>query len=485
MGNNKNNRKPGLKAALIPFVVLFTLIGLLVNTGGTDYVQDWSWGVLLLCAAVALIVSLAFYRRPREEYRRGLKLCSGQILPAVPILALIATVTVSWMASGVVPTLIVYGLELINPRVFPLLTCLVCACVSVLSGSSWTTIATIGLAFIGIGEAMGYYTPLVAGAIISGAYFGDKVSPLSDTTVLAASTCGVDLFAHIRNMMRTSIPALVIALSVFGAVGFIATPDSAEENAQTLITGLEKLYNITPWTLVIPLMTIVLLSLRISTRITLILSTLAGCFGIMIFQNGLSVAGGFFNEFFAILKALCIGTSTVTSDEILLNLTSTGGIKGMMPTILLVLSGMFFGGIMLGSGMISAITDTFLKHLHSRCGIISSTVGTGIFLNCATSDQYLSIILNANVYSELYQKKGFGAKTLSRTIEDSTSVTSVLIPWNSCGLTQSTVLGVSTLAYMPFCVFNIMSPLMSILAAWIDERKVRSKQRSAKESAGG
>ena len=234
MEDNKDNRRPGLKISLIPFVFLFGMIGLLVNAGGAGYVQDWSWGVLLLCAVVALSISLMFYRRPGNEYKQGLKLCSVQIMPALPILALIATVSVSWMASGVVPTLIVYGLELINPSIFPLVACLVCACVSVLSGSSWTTIATIGVAFIGIGEAMGYYPPLVAGAIISGAYFGDKVSPLSDTTVLASSSCGVDLFTHIRNMMRTSIPALLIALAVFGGVGLFATPAAAEENAQIL-----------------------------------------------------------------------------------------------------------------------------------------------------------------------------------------------------------------------------------------------------------
>lgn len=461
---------PGLKAALIPFVVLFTMIGLLINAGGTDYVQDWSWTVLLVCAAVALGVSMLFYRRSGIEYRQGLKLCSSQILPAVPILVLIGTVSVSWMASGVVPTLIVYGLELINPSIFPFVACVVCACVSVLSGSSWTTIATIGLAFIGIGEAMGYYPPLIAGAIISGAYFGDKVSPLSDTTVLAASTCGVDLFGHIRNMMRTSLPALGIALAVFGAVGLFATPGAAEENAQSLIGGLEGIYNISAWTLTIPLLTIVLLALRVSTRNTLILSTVAGCVGVFVFQ------GGNLEQVPEVLKALCMGSSAGVDDEILENLTSTGGVKGMMPTILLVLAGMFFGGVMLGSGMISAITGTFLKHLHSRSGIVSATVGTGIFLNCATSDQYLSIILNANVYSDLYGRKGMEPKVLSRTVEDSTSVTSVLIPWNSCGLTQSTVLGVATLSYLPFCVFNIMSPIMSIAAAWLVERKRRGVQ---------
>lgn len=477
---NNKNKTPGVKVALIPFAVLFMMIGLLVNMGGTGFVQDWSWGVLLLCAFVALTVSLVFYRQPGAEYRRGLKLCSAQILPAVPILALIATVTVSWMASGVVPTLIVYGLELINPSIFPLVACVVCACVSVLSGSSWTTIATIGVAFIGIGEAMGYYPPLVAGAIISGAYFGDKVSPLSDTTVLASSSCGVDLFTHIRNMMNTSLPALGIALAVFGAVGLFATPAAAEENAQTLIAGLESMYRISAWTLLIPLLTLVILAFKVSTRNTLILSTLAGCVGVFVFQGGGSASGAI-DQLLETGKALCVGTSASVDDEILQSLTSTGGIKGMLPTILLVLSGMFFGGIMLGAGMISAITGVFLKHLHSRCGIVSATVGTGVFLNCATSDQYLSIILNANVYSDLYGRKGMAPKVLSRTVEDSTSVTSVLVPWNSCGLTQSTVLGVATLAYLPFCVFNLMSPLMSIAAAWITERRNRKRMVLADE----
>jgi NhaC family Na+:H+ antiporter len=325
---------------------------------------------------------------------------------------------------------------------------------------------------MGIGSVWGYNPAWIAGAIISGAYFGDKVSPLSDTTVLASSSCGVELFTHIRYLMWTSIPAMALALIVFGAVGLF-TPLTSLTHSTEMIDVLHHVFNITPWTLIVPGMTIVLIVMRCNTLVTLGVSTLMGIVGMIVFQpdvvaliaggGDLSVMDYVVNTF----KVLCTETSIATGDELLDSLVSTGGIEGMMPTIYLILSAMVFGGVLMGSGMLGVITHAVTHHIKSSRSTVITTVGTGLMLNACTGDQYLSIILNGNLYRNLYHRNGLEPRLLSRSIEDSTSVTSVLIPWNSCGLTQSAVLGVATLHYLPYCVFNIASPLISIATAWV------------------
>ncbi|MDE7396518.1 MAG: sodium:proton antiporter, partial [Muribaculum sp.] len=432
-------------------------------------IPNQSQPFLLIAGLLALII--ASYRGVKVK-RPMLEVSRKQIVQAFPvvmILVLIGTVSAAWMYSGVVPTLICYGMETLKPATFLLTTCAVCAFVSVLSGSSWTTIATIGVAFMGIGIMWGFNMAMTAGAIISGAYFGDKISPMSDTTVLASSACGVDLFEHIRNMLVTTIPVMSIALIAYGIIGYM-TDYRPIESSNEVLASLHATFNISPWTLMIPLATILVLICRINTVWTLVISTLLGVGGIFLFQPNVAahlVAESYNSYVLAVAGLLCGETSINVGNDLLSNLITTGGIAGMWTTIRLVICAMFFGTCMMASGMLNVITGVLTNRLARRQSIVSSTVLTGILLNSFTGDQYLSIILNGSVYRDLYQRNGYPPYILSRTVEDSTSVTSVLIPWNSCGITQSTVLGVGTLSYMPFCFFNIASPIITIIVAWI------------------
>lgn len=384
-------------------------------------------------------------------------------MPAVPMLLCIAMVSTTWMLSGVVPVLIDAGLRLLSPGLFLVISCVVCAGISVLTGSSWSTIATIGVALMGIGSVMGFHPGWVAGAIISGAYFGDKVSPLSDTTVVASSACGVDLFKHIRYLMLTSAPAMGTALVVFAIAGFVISPD-ADANAAAVRSLLSTHFELTPWVLVIPAITFTLIAFRVPTIAVLATSAALGFAGIVFFQPQMWQMLG--ADFSGATGMLWSETVFATGNEVFDDLVSTSGILGMLPTIGLVLSAMFFGTAMIGTGMLAVITDAVTGRLRSRFSLVGSTVAGGLFLNSCTADQYLSIIIGGNMFRNAYRRQGLEARLLSRTLEDSVSVTSVLIPWNSCGVTQSAVLGVSTVVYLPFCVFNYLSPLMSLLMAF-------------------
>ncbi len=454
---------PTLGVSLAPLAVLLLSLPGIIIARGTDAVSVAGPWTLLFCAFLAVTLAAVCRTATRRGLMLGLRRSAGQILPAIPILVCIAMIATTWMISGIVPTLISYGLQILSPRLFLLLACAVSAAISVLTGSSWTTIATIGVAFMGIGEVMGYSSPWIAGAIISGAYFGDKVSPLSDTTVVASSAAGVDLFRHIRYMMVTTIPAFVIALTVFLCVGLFGTP-SAPAGSSAMVKALESSFNITPWVLLIPLMTITLILLRVKSLLVLLTAALLGFAGIFIFQPDMA---------FSPLRAagaLWTGFSLNTGNASLDDLVATGGITGMASTIFLVTSAMIFGAAMIGTGMLGRITEAFTSSLRKRTSIVSATVGSGLAMNCLTADQYLSLIITGNMYRTLYRRFGLEARLLSRSMEDSVSVTSVLIPWNSCGLTQSTVLGVSTLAYFPCCIFNILSPVMTLVIAYIGYR---------------
>ena len=475
--------------AAVPLLFLLVVLVTVVATMGADAVQTYSPAILLSASAVCLAVSLVFTRMNARLLWLGIVKSSRQILPAIPILVFIGSVAATWMYSGVVPTMIAYGLELLSPSVFLAMTCLVCAIVSVVSGSSWTTIATIGVAFIGIGNVLGYDEAWTAGAIISGAYFGDKVSPLSDTTVLASSTCGVDLFRHIRFLMLTSMPALIVALVVFTIVGFgySVTGDARIGEMSKL---LDENFNITGWTMIIPAMTVMFLIMRLGTATTLALSSLTGLIGIFMFQPQVVdalVGWDIYNIHDLIdfsFGIVVTETSLHTGHEAFDSLSTTGGVLGMVPTIVLVLSAMIFGGVMMGSGMIGTLTRSFIRRLRNARSLVGATVCSGLFLNGVTADQYLSLILGGNLYRKAYANAGLRPEVLSRSLEDSISVTSVLIPWNSCGVTQSTVLGVATLAYLPCCVFNYISPLMSIAMSWIGW-KMKQRRVPALETETG
>lgn len=461
---------PSLFASCIPLVFLLVTLVTVIAVKGADAVSDIGPAILLIAAAISITLSAMGGVVSRRGLIFGAFRSGQQILPAVPILVCIAMVATTWMLSGVVPTLIYYGLDILSPRLFLVITCAVCSVISVMTGSSWTTIATIGVAFMGIGEVMGYSDAWIAGAIISGAYFGDKVSPLSDTTVVASSTAGVELFDHIRYLMYTTIPAMTIALAVFLFVGLF-THSGAPADSAPMLNALNQSFAITPWVLIIPLITLAMIALRIPTLIVLLSASLLGAIGIFIFQPELGMKTG------DVLTSLWGGSALATGNEALDSLVGTGGILGMLPTISLVLSAMIFGAVMIGTGMLGRITDTLTSRLRRRTSIVSATVGSGLAMNCCTADQYLSLIITGNMYRSVYRKFGLETRLLSRAMEDSISVTSVLIPWNSCGVTQSTVLGVSTLVYFPCCIFNILTPIMSILIARLGFKIPQPQQR--------
>lgn len=470
-----------LRAALIPVALLLATVVTALLTKGSDYVAAHSYLMLLAAAASALIVGRLKGNCTWSHLLGGLRTSSRQTLPAVPILMLIGTVAATWMLSGVVPMLIETGLKYINPSIFLLTTCCVCAFISILTGSSWTTIATIGVAFMGIGTLLGFSPGWIAGAIISGAYFGDKISPLSDTTVLAASSSEVNLFTHIRYMMITTVPSMMIALGVFALAGSLI-PLNPTTLHTSMTEALEANFNLSPVICVIPLITVTLIILRVNTLITLGVSTLLGLAGIFIFQPQIVAALGSTDPAGMIhtaMRILLTDTSLITGNEALDTLVATGGVKGMLPTILLILSAMLFGAAMLGTGLLSRITEAFTSLITNRVKAVGATAASGLFLNSATADQYLSIIVGANMYRSLYRRLGLEGRLLSRTLEDSVSVTSVLIPWNSCGVTQASVLGVATLTYLPYCVFNWISPLMSVVIAMTGFRIVERVRESA------
>lgn len=467
---------PSLGWSLVPITaLLLTIVGVII-VKDADAAQAIGPYILLGAALLTVVIAISMYRCPLTRLWMGLRKSASQILPAIPILVFIATVSATWMMSGVVPALIDYGLQLLSPQLFLFLACAICSAISVISGSSWTTIATIGVALMGIGQVLGFSDGWIAGAIISGAYFGDKMSPLSDTTVLASSSCGVDLFAHIRYMFVTTIPSMTIALIVYFIVGQL-TPTAALSHSIEITEHLHASFNITPWVLLIPLITCVLILLRLKTVFTLALSTLLGLAGMFVFQPQVVTALGggssLSSDISVAMGVLFTETSIDTGSDMLNSLVSTGGVEGMLSTIYLVLCSMIFGGMMIGSGMIATITRSFTRRLHSIGSIVGATVGSGLFFNACTADQYLSLILGGNVYKNIYKRNGLNPRLLSRSLEDSISVTSVLIPWNSCGVTQSTVLGVATIVYLPYCLFNWLSPLMTLLVAWLCNRYFR------------
>ena len=454
--------------AIVPVAVLIVFLSVVIALFGSDSLSGGSQIALLMGMAVCVCISMGFYRVPWSRFETQIKKTLGEVSITLLILLCVGMLSGSWMISGIVPTLIYYGVQVMSPQFFLISTCIICALVSLLSGSSWTTIATIGVALLGIGHALGISEAWTAGAIISGAYFGDKMSPLSDTTILASSATGTDLFTHIRYMMLTTMPTFLITITIFFIAGLSFGADG-EVQVSHYTEGLERTFHISLWTLLVPLFTGILIARRVPSLIVLFLSSLmAGVVALILQPHILTQIGD------GVVRGLAItyygATSVDTGNASLNELVSTGGMAGMLNTIWLILCAMCFGAAMVASGMIESLTQVIVRSVRSRASLVSSTVGTGLFLNIATGDQFISIVLNADIFKQAYREQGYESRLLSRTCEDSATVTSVLIPWNTCGMTQSTVLGVPTLTYLPYCFFNLISPLMSILIAIIGWR---------------
>ena len=463
-------RLPSPWVSLIPLAVLTGLLYVVIRCFGGDAINGGSQIALLSATSVCVMLAIGLYRCRWSVLEESIIDNIRASASAILILLLIGAIAGTWMISGVVPTLIYYGLQILHPSFFLVASCLICAVVSLMTGSSWTTIATIGVALMGIGEAMGFPEGWVAGAIISGAYFGDKISLLSDTTVLASSTVGVPIFTHIRYMLYTTVPSMLVALGVFTVAGLMLR-HGADSQTMLYAETLRTTFRITPWLLLVPLATGLLIARKLPAIVTLFLAVVFACVAMLAAQPELvaRVAGvdalDFLSGFRGVLMS-CFGpTSLETGTPQLDELVATRGMAGMLNTVWLIICAMCFGGVMTGSGMLRSLTAIFLRFVRRAFSAVASTVGAGIFFNLCTADQYISIILSGRLFRDLYAQRGLEERLLSRSVEDSATVCSVLIPWNSCGMTQATVLGVSTFTYMPYCIFNIVSPLMSLLVA--------------------
>ena len=481
------NRAPHWAVSLIPFLVLAATLFLVILGFGADALAGGSQVALIFAAGFTVVLAMLLYKIPWKVFEESILDNITSVGTSIVILLPIGAVSGSWMVSGVVPTMIYYGMKVIIPEIFLFATCIISAVIAVMTGSSWTTIATIGVALVGIGTAQGYEPGWIAGAIISGAYFGDKVSPLSDTTVLASSSAGTRLFTHIRFMMVTTVPSFVITLIIFLVVSLLHS-NSGEEHAADFARDLVNTYNITPWLFLVPILTAVLIMKKVSAIATLFIAAVVAGVAALFFQPHIlsaialesavdqSASLDFISGFKGLFISYYGGTAIETGNEALNSLVATRGMTGMLNTVFLIIAASCFGGVLVGSGMLQSLTDALVKFVKRRVTMVASTVGTGIFANMITGDQYLSIILTSSLYKKLYQERGYDPKLLSRSVEDSATVVSVLIPWNSCGMTQATVLKVATLEYLPYCFFNILSPLMSIFIAAIGFKIVRKSK---------
>jgi NhaC family Na+:H+ antiporter len=454
----------------VPVAVLVGLLFFTVRIFGSNALEGASQIVLLIATAVCVLIAMTRCGVKWDAIESAVVRNIAGVTTALIILLLIGALSGSWMIGGIIPTLIYYGVKVIHPDYFLVSTCLICALVSVMTGSSWTTVATIGIALSGIGLAQGFSPGWIGGAIISGAYFGDKLSPLSDTTVLASAVAETPLFVHIRYMLITTVPSITLALAVYLVAGFSHHTASSEGIAVFRDT-LGHVFHISPWLLIVPAVMFFLIVIKAPSLVTLFVSFfLAGIFALIFQPHLLSEIGGEgLSGLPAQLKGLMMtiyGSTHVETGHAALNdLVATRGMGGMMNTIWLIICAMCFGGAMKASGMIGSIVGVFLRFMKNTGGVVASTVFSAICFNLITGDQYLSIILTGDIYKDIYRQKGYESRLLSRSTEDSATVTSPLIPWNTCGMTQATVLGIPTLTYLPFCFFNLISPLMSIAVA--------------------
>ena len=460
--------------ALLPIIVLVVLLAYNVFLFGDNSLGGANQLALLFAAATAAIVGIKFGSKWRNILD-GIKKSISSTTPSLIILLLIGALAGTWLLSGIVPAMIYYGLQILSPEIFLFATAIIAAIVSLSTGSSWSTIATIGIALLGIGQALGMPTGLIGGAIISGAYFGDKMSPLSDTTNLAPAMAGTDLFTHIKYMMYTTIPSFAITLIIFLVIGF-NFESSGTQDVNRLLSAISNSFKITGWLFLVPILVIVLIIKKTPPIPALLVGTLLGGIFAIIFQPEVvmsitnSESLNISSAYTAIINAMGSDIAITSDNKMINNLLSTSGMAGMLNTIWLIICAMIFGGAMEATGLFRRVAAPIIKYADSTGSLIATTAGTCIFFNITASDQYLAIVVPGRMFSNTYKEKGLAPENLSRTLEDSGTVTSVLIPWNTCGATQSAVLGVATLTYLPFCFFNLISPIMTIAYGYLNIR---------------
>ena len=475
------NRALNIWEALIPIFALVGMLAYNVLVFGDDALSGSNQFILLLGAAVAALVGFfnkTSFETMMEEVAQNIKSTAGAIL----ILLMVGALAGTWLVSGIIPTMIYYGLQILNPSIFLAACVVICAIISVATGSSWTTSATVGIALIGIANALGISLGMTAGAILSGAYFGDKLSPLSDTTNLAPAMAGTDLFTHIQYMLFTTVPTVSITLIVFIIIGLnIETSGTADTSA--ILASIDDAFTISPWLFVVPAIVIFMIIKKTPPLIALLIGTILGGIAALIFQPEIIAGLGgsesltFESGYKGIMNAITVDTAIETTNENLNDLFAASGMAGMLGTIWLILCAMTFGGVMDAIGALSRISAFMLNLFESTFGLFASTVATCIGLNATASDQYLAIVVPGKMYAKAYKDKGLAPENLSRTLEDSGTVTSVLVPYNTCGAYQSGVLGVSVADYFVYAIFNWLSPFMTLIFA-----AFRIKIRSLKEA---
>lgn len=478
-------REPTLLESIIPVLFLIVLLSFNVYIFGDDSLLGSNQIVLIISGAVAAVVAIRL-GIGWQELRKGIVKTITSALPSILILLMIGALAGTWLLSGVVPAMIYYGLKIINPTIFLFTACVVSAIISLATGSSWSTVATLGVAMLGIGVTLGFDEGLVAGAIISGAYFGDKMSPLSDTTNLAPAMAGTDLFTHIRYMSITTGPSMGLTLIIFLIIGFWMDSPTANSDMELVLLAIEDSFNINILLFIVPAVVIFLIIKKVPPLPALFVGTILGAVFALIFQpNVIHNVSGVSNDFVksvyvGIMKSMYTTINIETSNAEVNKLLTTGGMQGMLNTIWLIISAMIYGGIMDAAGFLKRITKSLIVYAKSTGSLIATTAGTCVFFNLTASDQYLAIVVPGRMFSSVYKKRGLAPENLSRTLEDSGTVTSVLIPWNTCGAYQSSVLGVATLTYLPYCFFNIISPFMTLFFgfAGIKIKKLIGKKES-------
>lgn len=543
-------KKPNLFQAFLPILVLIVLLSMSVKLIWGDSSLDGANQVALIFATLVAAIIGWRLKYKWKDMLDGISESIQSALPAILILLLIGALAGTWLISGVVPTMIYYGLKILSPKIFLVAACIISAIVSLATGSSWSTIATIGVALLGIGQALGISNGLIAGAIISGAYFGDKMSPMSDTTNLAPAVSGTDLFTHIRYMLYTTIPSITITLVLFTVIGFFVGTEGDTEQVNEILSAINESFYISPILFIVPVIVIVLIIMKIQAIPALFFGVLLGGIAAMVFQpnivnqngrissleavmpgpdanivwmdeegnelghdptlntavrgkvlakvtdaegrqigwatfslpkdghtstskdvivesNGIdfsfSQSNYFITAYKAIVDAMTVTTTVSTSNADVNDLLETGGMYGMLKTIWLIICAMSFGGIMERLGLLSRLTEAIIARVQSSGSLIATTAVTCVGFNLTASDQYLAIVVPGKMFSKAYRDRGLAAQNLSRTLEDSGTVTSVLVPWNTCGAAQSQVLGIATGEYFIYCFFNIISPVMTII----------------------
>jgi NhaC family Na+:H+ antiporter len=477
-------KRPSLLLSLIPLLFLVALLGLNVAFYGDNSLGGANQMALLLSGGLAAVLSIANGRK-WDSLFDGVVGSISSALPALIILLMIGALAGTWLLSGVVPAMIYYGLDILSPKIFLFATVVVCSIVSMATGSSWTTVATVGVALMGIGRVLGFSDGMIAGAIISGAYFGDKMSPLSDTTNLAPAMAGTDLVTHIRHMTWTTVPSITITALLFLVIGLVTGTSADVQGVDELQAAIASKFNIGLWLFLVPVAVILLIVKRVPAVPALLVGAiLGGLFAILFQPQAIEALAGDVRTYaqaayMVVIDAMTTDIAIDSGNAVVNELLTSGGMNGMLGTVWLIICAMTFGGVMEASGMLERIADTILRLAKSTGSLIASTAGTCVVFNITASDQYLAIVVPGRMFAKEYENRGLAPENLSRALEDSGTVTSALVPWNTCGAYHSGILGVATGTYLPFAFFNLLSPLMTALFGYMGWKVTKLKKEAA------